>query len=678
MATLRKGTRAITGEVASSEHPWDEPLWLDPGTDPARAVRLERRSIEGGGGRVPWLRGELEWSDDAGPHRVRIELPERLRPDDRPDLPPRQRTEARREALRAFGDAIAERCQERSLTLGSVKSLPLLATAGLGDALRITPLDTLLERRLGILSDLCTRPRSSLREETAILPVGRVRRPARDAIAHLQRHTEHAGHDGLRVYPERILASLNEEDLDLYENRVLVTLLKRLRDRATRRLARVDLALSSLVELQSDLDAAKACGQYRRAGRLLKWLEKDGDLATHRVSGEASRTALRTQARSLTACLTSPMALTLRDRPPVMAPLRETNILTFDTKFHAVWELWEALEIEERAHRRPLDAVRDDPDGVWSDYAYLLLLRVLLDAGFVALSDTTLVLSVQPNGADAVLERSAPTGTWRATVRRKLAGPRESPVLQLEIDRRRPQQVLLKPGLRIAGQAVANHVQPSPPVRIRFAPTFMKGDRALIDGNVPGDGAVVWLHPQLPTESDPDSNYSSLLARGSCGLTHDGSRRVPPAVAIAPWSAASGDRLGRLIRALTVGVALSQGEPLDSCPACGAVARAGTRPGDGMCTDADCGAEWGSRPCSCGQRVPKLVPHLPNERALEELVYFAEGPRDRVVLQDRIAGPDLLAEWCVEEIGSQRMICPACGRCANPRPGCARCTSVPA
>src|SRR5690606_34456851 len=102
-----------------------------------------------------------------------------------------------------------------------------------------TPLDELLDRDLGALADACARPRSWLREENVVQPVARVRRPARDAIAHLSRHPEHVGSDGLRVFPERVLASVQEEELDLYENRVLVSLVRRLLDRARRQRSRV-------------------------------------------------------------------------------------------------------------------------------------------------------------------------------------------------------------------------------------------------------------------------------------------------------------------------------------------------------------------------------------------------------------------------------------------------------
>ncbi|MES2641344.1 MAG: hypothetical protein V4850_17770 [Myxococcota bacterium] len=669
MATLRQGNRPVTAATVTTTRPWAEPLWLDPGGDPPLGVRLNRRPVEGGRGRIPWLRGDLEWSDRAGAHRVRIELPERLRPDDHPELPPAKRTEPRREALRAFGDMLAERCGKGTVTVGQVRSLPLLAIAGLADAVRVTPLDTLQASRLGTLSDLCTRPRSWLREETAVLPVGRVRRPARDAVTHLQRHTEHAGHDGLRVYPERILASLQEEELDLYENRVLVTLLSRLQERARKRFARVELALSGLYELLADLDAAKACGQHRRAGRLRKWLDAEGDLATHRANGEDSQSALRTQLRSLGACLTSPLALTLRDRPQVRAPLRETNILTFDGKFRVVLELWEALEIEEREHRRPLDAVREDPDGVWADYAYLLLLRALLDAGFKPAGDPTLALTLQPVGpADLVFERPAPSGSWRATVSRRLA--RGNDMLELSIERTRPAAAA---AARSRGPVVT--LPKAPPVTVRFAPTFAQGDR-------PVDPDVVWLHPQIPSSDDealPSAAlpYPAVVARSSAGLSHDGLRRVPRAIPIAPWSAASGDRLLRLVRALTVGVSLTNGEPVEWCPACGAAGRVGSRPNDRVCSDPDCGAEWGWRRCPdpCGAHIPKLLPHLPNADALEKLVFRAEGAPKRLVLQERIAGPDLLADWCLEGIGTHNMICPACGRCANPSPvpGCVRC-----
>jgi hypothetical protein len=505
-------------------------------------------------------------------------------------------------------------------------------------------LDALIDQSLGALAEACTRPRSWLREERIVQPVSRVRRPARDAVHHLSRHPEHAGHDGVRTYPERILASVQEEELDIYENRVLVGVVLRLVDRAARRRQQVALAVTEAERLREERDRSARYLQWKKHGRMKKALQRDGqDIDSLVDAAEAYLARLDTQVRTLDACLYTPLGGALRFAPMPATPLRETNILTWDARYRLLPVLWRALDAE--AGPEPLDLLLDDPERAWMDFCLLALLRALGELGFEGKGAI--------RGARSLgMSRER----WRATVRA------DETAIVLELHRE-PVAVAAQTGLRIPGQVHADASSRSRPkvTMLRFVPTFCTpGQRAVAEGDV-------WLHPNAVADlhgGDGEGVRGRASVHGASGRS----------IAVAPWSFASVDRIGRLIQLHTLGAELGAGDVRETCPSCTGPSR---KDGNGRsCNNPDCGAAWGYRVCNnpaCGAKVPKLLPKMPSDEALEELVFDHDEPHKRALLIEQLGGRDLLAEWCGEAIGTWWMVCPRCGTCGRPGCGAAGC-----
>ncbi|MEZ4302308.1 MAG: hypothetical protein R3B70_45695, partial [Polyangiaceae bacterium] len=90
-------------------------------------------------------------------------------------------------------------------------------------------LESLLERRLGHLGEVCRRPRAHLRVEVERLPVARAQRFHARAASFLAAHTEDWERPTLRsVVPKRILSLVRDDQLDIYENRIAVRLVDHL------------------------------------------------------------------------------------------------------------------------------------------------------------------------------------------------------------------------------------------------------------------------------------------------------------------------------------------------------------------------------------------------------------------------------------------------------------------
>lgn len=648
MAELRVAGR--DGEPVT-DHPWQHPLELGWGRSEDRPRRLRvggtpisDEALLSSPLRIPWLPTPIEWEDASGRRSFSVRLADGARPDS-----------ARVEILRGFARTLAAR---KEMTLEHVEGLSLFSVTTLWKWLEPTPLDQMIDESLGSIAEACARPRSWLREERIVQPVARVRRPARDAVRHLSRHPEHAGNDGLRTYPERILASIQEEELDIYENRVLIGIVRRLDERALRIRERVSVALTEIEGLRVERDRAHRFAQFRRYGRLRKLLTNKGE-DVEQVIERAQRFLQRLQAqlRSLEACLTTPLGLALRFSPLPTSPLRETNILTWDTNYRMLPVLWQALE-EEARERQPLDLTLDDDDAVWLDFCHLALLRALVELGFSGKGPVTTHL-LGGAGAAEGLRRSTPGGDWCASVQTK------GGVLVLDLHREAPTRALAAPVHRAPGQRVAD-TRPAAPVMVssvRFAPTFC--------GQAARPGAVgprdVWLHPH-PLAELPGGGWTAGQAVAS---VHGERGR---AVAVAPWSFGSIDRLGRLVQLNTLGAELKAGEVRESCPAgCSEPSRAGKQGTDRTCGNLDCEISWGFRMCNCGARVPKVIPKAPSSDVLEELIFDHDEPVQRLLLAEQLGGRDLLANWCMADdgIGTAWMVCPSCGKCG--RPGCEGC-----
>lgn len=649
MAELRIGSRV--GEPVSGS-PWHTPLeltWSRVEDRPQRlrlgGCRVDDSLLATSPLRLPWLATSLEWEDGGGRHSVDLRLEDGTRPD-----------EARIEVVRGFSRMIADR---KDLRVERIGGLSLFSATTLWKWLERTPLDRLVNETLGSIAEACARPRSWLREERIVQPVARVRRPAKDAVRHLSRHPEHAGSDGLRVYPERILASVQEEELDIYENRVLIGVVRRLLERVLRVRSRVDIALAEIDGLRLERDRAHRFAQYRRYGRLRQHLERNGEDVDQIL--DRARDFLReldAQARSLEACLTTPLGLALRFSPLPTSPLRETNILTWDANYRMLPVIWQALE-EEARERKPLDLTLDDPDLAWLDFCHLCLLRALVELGFSGSGAVTTRI-LRGTGVSAKLRRPAAGGDWVAEVHSDAAA------VLLELRREPPARVTASASPhRAPGQvgAAVERTRSMSPSRIRFVPTFC-GVRERPAAAGPHD---IWLHPH-PLADLTSDDWRSGQAVAQVHGKHN------RAIAVAPWSFGSVDRLGRLVQLHTLGAELMAGEVRERCPAgCSEASRPGKQGTDRTCGNPDCEISWGFRLCNCGARVPKVIPKPPSSALLEELVFDHVEPVKRLLLAEQLGGRDLLADWCMADdgIGTAWMVCPSCGKCG--RPGCEGC-----
>lgn len=432
-----------------------------------------------------------------------------------------------------------------------VAQVALFFHDGLWRNLQPDDLDAEIVRVLGPLHRVASRPRSRLREDEAVVPVERIRRVARGADRHLARNGRFI-FGGLTSRPTHLLSRLLEDDFVLLENRAVVTLCRALRDRARRRLDRLNLALDQLIELGAELTQLEEAGARKRAGqwRKLAGLDgKDGRLGELEAAAETYRRALRHQLEACAAVLDGPLGQALRDAPPVRGALPDTNIFAHDENYAAISRLWRFWP-PGSASSVVLDPLHDDPDRAYTRFLRLLVGQALHRLGFEGTGPLPLL------DEDPVLELKDAEG-WSVDL---------SPIPS---------------GIRLAWR----HVDPEAEKRDREVGRYQKQPETLdvighFDpcGRLDVPASAIWLHPvtRLERNQDPPT-YRALRSTGLAPIWPQGP--VPPsALPAAPWYFGSADGLARMLRGRFLGLALREGRVPARCPICAAQTRQGAQP----------------------------------------------------------------------------------------------------
>ena len=233
---------------------------------------------------------------------------------------------------------------ERSGSWLTLAEVPLLARHD-DEALQLQQREQVLRANLASVSRVCERFITRLRERSELLPVSRVKRPARRALERLSAHTEDWATRTLSgPVPRRALAVTREEDPDLYENCMVTELVHPILTSALNdRIRRLRRLTSDLI----DLARAKDEGTHYRRNRLYTFWGADTARATE-SSSQASQTLeeLEKLAAWVQSLRESTLAVVLRGRRTGQRSLRNTNVIANDRHYRAAGLVWSAYERE--------------------------------------------------------------------------------------------------------------------------------------------------------------------------------------------------------------------------------------------------------------------------------------------------------------------------------------------
>lgn len=265
---------------------------------------------------------------------------------------------------------------------------PPLLPPEMADALELNKLDEALREIIdrGHLDEIVRRPRYSMKYESELVDVSRVRRTAPGALDRLAARSEDWHRRTITaVLPKRLLAMLSDDDWGIYENKVFARLLDRLDQYLRRRLAETE-ELQRVFEYALNLDKAELLYHRLRKRLYQLWGEAMESSKKAAISTiDESKTvieALRSAKQKIGLLRHSDIYSKVPRSACVPADLRHTNILNHDQHYRHLKTLWHMHQkSNEQTEQTPEEVFRKNQRELGHFVCYLqtMIRRVLRD-----------------------------------------------------------------------------------------------------------------------------------------------------------------------------------------------------------------------------------------------------------------------------------------------------------
>ncbi len=286
-------------------------------------------------------------------------------------------------SIRTVGRSLGELVEQAGTWLDVLDVSPLVP--GMSNRAEFQPFEQLLKENVGHLAEVCRKPRTHLRVEVERMAVSRARRFPAQAANYLAAHTEDWERPTLRsVVPKRILATVREDQFDIYENRVAARLVDHLVVYLRRRVHEVTRLLRVFEEATGNHGAA-AAGSHWRQGRIYKLWGETLDASEAKRKAERALAQLKHLLFTISGMKDSVLYREVPRRATVGTTLTMTNILSDDAHYQRVAELWlEWARLGQERAVRPRAYFEEMQDlcRAFDSFALLLTLRALDQLGF--------------------------------------------------------------------------------------------------------------------------------------------------------------------------------------------------------------------------------------------------------------------------------------------------------
>lgn len=246
----------------------------------------------------------------------------------------------------------------------------------------------LIESIMPFLMNVCSRPRQHLRVDEELRDVELIKRIRPSALHHLASHSEHWKARKLtELIPARMIAEVAEDELNIYENRFVVTLIRKLGaflDKKQREIEALKGQVDNIIDWQLYAEEFQDHRRLEILQQLLPEYSFEEELE-HQMVYEELLAAIVTLQKKLAGCRAGRLYRHLHKVKDVASPIFMTNIMRMDANYFTLYRLWEELNKEEQ---RNLQKDADDKlpmnvAGAYRDYCAVLLLYALHVTGYV-------------------------------------------------------------------------------------------------------------------------------------------------------------------------------------------------------------------------------------------------------------------------------------------------------
>lgn len=249
-----------------------------------------------------------------------------------------------------------------------------------------------IKKVLPFIQRIVEKPRSFIESREEKVPVETAKRISHNAIMHLGRDSNdwHA-RTFLTVKPKNIISDINEETIDLYENRFVKTLIDRILSCITQRRIKLE-NMYNRVEDRTILEVVggETRNDYFRyeaeSDQLLKTLAKDEEPSMAASFSSQLRKEIddvKSLEKKVINLKYSEFYNVLRKCRKVANPISKTNIIMFDQNYNRCYKLWEYLNIQHEEEDFSLDeAERKAMDDYYFAYVVFNVIASMRNSGY--------------------------------------------------------------------------------------------------------------------------------------------------------------------------------------------------------------------------------------------------------------------------------------------------------
>lgn len=293
---------------------------------------------------------------------------------------------------------------------------PLLPPTVLGRS-NMQPLESLLLEvfQTGHLYEIAYRPRLELIQNEELVQTGRAKRLSNKAPDYLAAHSEDwQSRTFTGILPKRVITRLNEDNYDIYENRVFARLIDHLDIYLASRLREIE-QLAGIFD--SALSYSVGSDLYWKISKNIcsMWGQSfsDDDLEHAASSSKVTLENLRFLLREVRGLRQSKLYQAIPRNVNIGSQLRITNVLAHDQHYRHLVRLWDCwVKTQERTELEQDEKIRlaQYRAKLYSDYVELVVYHAL-DAIGLAPTGSSMELVVEKEGLDVVLRSQYATLT---------------------------------------------------------------------------------------------------------------------------------------------------------------------------------------------------------------------------------------------------------------------------
>lgn len=203
-----------------------------------------------------------------------------------------------------------------------------------------------LEASISSLDNIVRNPKSFIKDQSEIVPIEMAKKTSAASVRHLASHSRYVKTISERgeVIPEKILTVFREEDLAIYENRFVKTLIDKLVLFVEKRYATIVRLIGSDFINKFNQTSKFEYDNVKVDFEMRMTCEKKVTDSEAELRNQEILKRIEEVRAAILGFANSPFMRNLKSARPVQAPIQKTNILTKDPSYRKCYELWLFLD----------------------------------------------------------------------------------------------------------------------------------------------------------------------------------------------------------------------------------------------------------------------------------------------------------------------------------------------